>query len=92
MVVFSIYFARSGAGMGVTVGSIGVAVGKGVVVAAGVNDAAGMDVGVEAKDVQEEKINVNRKKAGMDGVNLFRMGCILPLVIEINNYETHNFL
>jgi hypothetical protein len=76
MVVFSVYFARSGAGIGVSVG-MGVAVENGVLVAAGVKDAVGVTVGSEAKDLQDEKINVNRKRARIDGVNLFRMGCIL---------------
>jgi hypothetical protein len=56
---------------------MGVAVKKGVLVALGVKDAVGVVVGEEAKDVQDEKINVNRKRARKDGVNLFRMGCIL---------------
>jgi hypothetical protein len=77
MVVSSIYFARSGAGAGVAVGNMGVAVEKGVLVALGINDAIGVTVGVEEKDVQDEKINMNRKRTRMDGVNLFRMGCIL---------------
>jgi hypothetical protein len=77
MVVSNVYFARSGAGTGVAVGNMGVAVEKGVLVATGVKDAVGVVVGDEAKDVQDEKINVNRKMARMDGVNLFRMGCIL---------------
>lgn len=59
------------------VGNMGVAVENGVLVAAGVKDAVDVAVGAEAKDVQDEKINVNRKRARMDGVNLFRMDCIL---------------
>jgi hypothetical protein len=63
--------------VGVAVGNIGVAVEIGVLVALGINDAIGVTVGVGAKDVQDERINVNRKRTRMDGVNLFRMGCIL---------------
>jgi hypothetical protein len=63
--------------MGVVVGNMGVAVRKGVLVAVGINDAVGITVGAGAKDLQDERINVKRKKARMDGVNLFRMGCIL---------------
>jgi hypothetical protein len=80
MVVSSIYFARSGAGMDVAVGNMGVAVEKGVLVATGAKDVVAVAVGVLSKDAQDERINGNRKKARMDGVNLFRMGCILPLV------------
>jgi hypothetical protein len=80
MVVFSVYFARSGAGTGVAVGSMGVAVGKGVEVAVGTNDAVGITVGLGVNDVQDERIKVKRKTARMDEMNLFRMGCILPLV------------
>ena len=75
--VFSIYFARSGAGTGVAVGNMGVAVGKGVVVAVGILVVVGVTVGWGAKEEQDEKIKVNRKIASMDGVNLFRMDCIL---------------
>jgi hypothetical protein len=63
--------------MGVAVGNMGVAVEKGVLVARGVKDAVEVAVGAGAKDVQDEKINVNRKSTRTDGVNLFRMGCIL---------------
>ena len=77
MVVFSVYFGRSGAGVGVAVGNMGVAVEKGVLVSTGVKDAVDVAIGAGAKDVQEERINVNRKRTGMDGMNLFRMDCIL---------------
>jgi hypothetical protein len=78
MVVFSVYFARSGAGMDVAVGTgVCVAVGKGARVAVGIKDEVGVTVGAGAKDAQEEKINVNRKSTRRVGVNLFCMGCIL---------------
>jgi hypothetical protein len=78
MVVFSVYFARSGAGTRVAVGTgVCVAVGKGARVAVRIKDAVGVTVGAGAKDVQDERINVNRKRTRMDRVNLFRMGCIL---------------
>jgi hypothetical protein len=51
----------------------GVLVGKGVRVAVGIKDAVGVTVGAGAKDVQDEKINVNRKSTRMDEVNLFLM-------------------
>jgi len=75
------YFARSGAGMGVDVGGTGVTVGKGVLVAAGVNDAAGVAVDAGEKEVQETKKERRKKERSLceNGV-LFRMGCILPLV------------
>jgi hypothetical protein len=69
--------------MDVAVGDMGVAVEKGVLVATGAKDVVGVAVGVLSKDVQDERINGNRKKARMDGVNLFRMGCILPLVSKL---------
>jgi hypothetical protein len=89
MVVSSVYFARSGAGMDVAVGNTGVAVGKRMGVAVDVNDAVGVAAGAGSKDAQEEKIDVNRKMARMDGVNLFRMGCILPLVEKNNKKPSH---
>jgi len=76
-VVSSIYFARSGAGTVVAVGKMGVAVGNEVAVAVGILVAVGVTVGSGEKDEQDERINVKRKIARMDGVNLFRMDCIL---------------
>ena len=72
--------------MGVAVGNMGVAVGKGVLIAAGVSDAVGVAVGAGAKDAQDERINVKRKRTRTDGGNLFRMGCILPLVAKIYKF------
>ncbi len=81
MVVLSVYFARSSAGVGVAVGGMGVSVGSGVLVAAGVNDAAGVAVDAGEKEVQETKKERRRKERSLreNGV-LFCMGCILPLV------------
>ena len=79
MVVLSVYFARSGAGTRVAVG-IGVFVGKGAMVAVGITDAVEIAVGVGVMDAHAERINVNRSSTWMDRVDLFRMGCILPLV------------
>ncbi len=73
--------------MGVAVGNTGVAVGKDVLVATGVKDAVGVAVGAGEKDAHAEKINVNRKITRRGRVDLFRMGCILPLVAKINNHE-----
>jgi hypothetical protein len=81
MVVLSVYFARSGAGTSVAVGTgVCVAVGKDATVAVGINDAVGIVVGVGVMDAHAERINVNRSRTWMDRVDLFRMGCILPLV------------
>jgi hypothetical protein len=66
MVVFNVYFARSGGGTGVAVGKMAVAVGMGVFVARGINDAVGVTVGLVAKDEHDERINVNRKNTWKD--------------------------
>jgi hypothetical protein len=59
---------------------VAVAAGRGVMVAVGTMVAVGVIVGWGAKDEQDERTNVKRKIARLDEVNLFRMGCILPLV------------
>jgi hypothetical protein len=48
-----------------------------VIVAVGINDAVGVTIGTDMGDAHEERINVRRKRAMMEGVALFRMGCIL---------------
>ena len=80
MVVLSVYFARSGAGTWVAV-AVGVMVAKGVVVDRRVNVIIGVDMGVGAEDAQDERTNVDTKRTRVKRVNLFRMGCILPLVV-----------
>jgi hypothetical protein len=67
--------------MGVVVG-VSVAVGKGVIVAVGMDDTVGVcvAVGAGAIDVQDERMKANRKRTRLGGVILFRMGSILPLV------------
>lgn len=74
MRVFSVYLARSIAGMGVAVGA-GVSVGNSVLVAEGAADAVGVVVGARARDAQEDK-NERRKRKRMmrSGVVFFRMG------------------
>jgi len=90
MVVFSVYFARSIAGAGVAVG-MGVSVGTGVTVAEGKADAVGVPVGAGASDEQDERINITRRGVKMNGLVLFRMGCILPLVVKIDEISDINF-
>ena len=77
MVVFKVYLARSIMGTGVGV-DVGVAEGSGVIVAVAVGNMVGVTVGARASDEQEEIMNANRRR--LDRVDLFRMGCILPLV------------
>lgn len=79
MVVFNVYFARSGAGRAVAVGSgVNETVGKGANVATGVKVAAtGAAVDAEVGDVQEDKINTSRKRTEIDKVMFLRMGCIV---------------
>ena len=63
---------------------------KGVSVVAGMEGAAavGSMVGtVVADDVQDEKRKM--EKSMSDWKILFRMGCILPLVAEINYYSPY---
>lgn len=80
MVVFKIYLARSNMGTDVSVG-VSVAVGKGVIVAVGMEDTVGVSVeaGKGINDLQEEK-NERRKmeRTMREMVVLFRMDCILP--------------
>jgi len=64
-----------GTGVGV---DVGVAEGGGVIVAVAVGNMVGVTVGAGASDEQEEIMNANRRR--LDRVDLFRMGCILPLV------------
>lgn len=64
-----------GTGVGV---DVGVAEGSGVIVAVAVGNMVGATVGAGASDEQEEIMNANRRR--LDRVDLFRMGCILPLV------------
>jgi hypothetical protein len=77
MISSSMYFARSGAGTEVAVGNMGVAVGTWVAVAVGFIVTVGVTDGSGVEAEQDEEINVKRKIARMDGVNLFRMDCIL---------------
>jgi len=56
---------------------VGVFVGTGVDVAVGINDAVGVTVGVGVSEEHAERINVRRKRAMTDEMDLFRMGCIL---------------
>ena len=81
MVVFRVYFARSIAGMAVAVG-VDVSVGKGGIVAEGTTVAVGVSVGAGAVDVQEEYVKIKRKNTKKNGVILFRMCRILPLVVK----------
>ncbi len=81
MVVLSVYFARSIAGVAVAVG-MDVSVGKGGSVAEGTTVAVGVSVGAGAAEVQEESVKINRKSTKKNGVILFRMCRILPLVVK----------
>jgi hypothetical protein len=56
---------------------MGVFVGMGVTVAVGINDTIGVNVGAGKKDEHAERINTKRKMVILEGVTLFRMGCIL---------------
>jgi hypothetical protein len=82
-VVFNVYVARSGAGIGVGV-DVKVAVGMGVKVGVGDDVTVGVAVGAGAKVEHAERRKVKRKIVEMIGVNLFRMGSILPLVVKIS--------
>ena len=89
MVVSSVYFARSSTGTGVAVNvGVNVTVGGGVIVAVGVTDAVGVAVDAGEKDEQETKKERRKRERNFcEKVVLFRMGCILPLVlIEIANW------
>jgi hypothetical protein len=90
MVVFRVYFARSSAGVGVAVGA-SVSVGKGVLVAEGTADTVGVLVGAGARDVQDARVNIARNRIRMNGLILFRMGCILPLVAKFIELIDKNF-
>lgn len=85
MVVFNVYFARSGAGTGVGEG-VEVAVGIEVKVAVGAGVNVGVDVGASAKVEQAERMKTGTRSAKKMDVVLFRMGSILPLVIK--NFRT----
>jgi hypothetical protein len=81
-VVLSVYVARAGAGIGVGEG-VNVAVETGVAVAVGVSVSEGVTLGCGASTEQEEsKYTHSRETGSLEGV-LFRMGCILPLVVKI---------
>jgi hypothetical protein len=66
--------------MGVVVGA-GVSVGSDMAVVGAMADAVGVAVGAGTRDVQEDRVNINRKSIEMNGVILFRMGCILTEMI-----------
>jgi len=67
-------------GEGVKVG------GKGVMVAVGVDETVGVEVGTGEKAVQETKKERRKKERCLsEGTVLFRMGCILPLVDNFTN-------
>ena len=69
-------------GVGVGIG-VSVAVGKGVApaVAMGMDDAVGVTVEAGASDVQEGNERRKMERTMRDEAVLFRMGCILPLVL-----------
>ena len=78
MIVFNVYFARSGAGIGVGVnvgGGVLVMVGGITNVAAGVKVSAGVVVAAGAEGAQDERMNTKIKTVK---VSFFRMGRILP--------------
>ena len=84
MVVFRVYLARPITGITVAVGS-SVTSGTGVLVNTGICVRVGVAVDTEAGVEQEDKIKI-RISARSGEVDLFSMGCILPLVAKFINF------